>query len=329
MLAQLFWATNFIFGARLIDEFTPVELTTYRWLGSLPLLLVIAWWLERPNWRAAWAEWRWHLLQAMLGMVGYTLLLYAALDTSSSVNAAVISAMSPATITIAAVILLGERVTRIGVVGIALSIVGVLLVVLAGQGDAAAGFSVSIGDLLLVLSVLSWTAYVIVSRRLRTPPITATTVQVALSVVVLVPVLLVTGAPAQPTDAGWFGLAWIIVFPSALAYLLWNIAAATLGPARTGVFLNLLPVFTTIIAIALGDVVTIWQIAGGLIVLVGVCLATRPPRVAAEPPLYADGAGEPGAAHTAPIAIVGHEHPSPDADPTGAGAGDARGGDRA
>ena len=53
VLAQLFWATNFIFAARLIDEFTPVELTTYRWLGALPLLLVIAWWLERPNWVAA------------------------------------------------------------------------------------------------------------------------------------------------------------------------------------------------------------------------------------------------------------------------------------
>lgn len=326
VLAQLFWATNFIFGARLIDEFTPVELTTYRWLGALPLLLLIAWWLERPDWRAAWAEWKWHLLQAMLGMVVYTLFLYAALETSSSVNAGVISAMSPATITIAAVILLGERVTRIGAAGIALSIVGVLLVVLAGQSGAS-GLTVSIGDLLLVGSVLVWTAYVIVSRRLRTPPITATAVQVALSVAVLLPLLAITGAPAQPTAEGWFGLAWIIVFPSALAYLLWNIAAATLGPSKTGVFLNLLPVFTTIIAIALGDVVTVWQIIGGVIVLVGVYLATRPPRVPASPPLYADGAGEPAAVHTSPIEIVGHEHPSPAADAAAEDAGDARGRD--
>ncbi len=312
VLAQLFWATNFIFGARLIEEFTPVELTTYRWLGALPLLLLIAWWLERPDWRAAWREWGWHLLQALLGMVGYTLFLYAALETSSSVNAGVISAMSPATITIAAVILLGERVTRIGVAGIALSIVGVLLVVLAGQSGAS-GLAVSVGDLLLVASVVVWTAYVIVSRRLRTPPITATAVQVALSVAVLLPVLAIVGAPAEPTAAGWFGLAWIIVFPSALAYLLWNIAAATLGPAKTGVFLNLLPVFTTIIALALGDVVTVWQIVGGVIVLVGVYLATRPPRVPADPPLVADGAAEPGATHTAPIEIVGHGHPATDA----------------
>ncbi len=312
VLAQLFWATNVIFGARLIEEFTPVELTTYRWLGALPLLLLIAWWLERPDWRAAWREWGWHLLQALLGMVGYTLFLYAALETSSSVNAGVISAMSPATITIAAVILLGERVTRIGVAGIALSIVGVLLVVLAGQSGAS-GLAVSVGDLLLVASVVVWTAYVIVSRRLRTPPITATAVQVALSVAVLLPVLAIVGAPAEPTAAGWFGLAWIIVFPSALAYLLWNIAAATLGPAKTGVFLNLLPVFTTIIALALGDVVTVWQIVGGVIVLVGVYLATRPPRVPADPPLVADGAAEPGATHTAPIEIVGHGHPATDA----------------
>lgn len=326
MLAQLFWATNFIFGARLIDEFTPVELTTYRWLGALPLLLLIAWWLERPNWRAAWGEWKWHLLQAMLGMVGYTLFLYAALETSSSVNAGVISAMSPATITIAAVILLGERVTRLSAVGIALSIVGVLLVVLAGQSGAS-GLAVSIGDLLLVGSVLVWTAYVIVSRRLRTPPITATAVQVALSVAVLLPLLAITGAPAQPTAQGWFGLIWIIIFPSALAYLLWNIAAATLGPSKTGVFLNLLPVFTTIIAIALGDVVTVWQIVGGVIVLAGVYLATRPPRVPADPPLYADGAGEPAAVHTSPIEIVGHGHPSSAGDSAGDDAADARGRD--
>ncbi len=326
MLAQLFWATNFIFGARLIDEFTPVELTTYRWLGALPLLLLIAWWLERPNWRAAWGEWKWHLLQAMLGMVGYTLFLYAALETSSSVNAGVISAMSPATITIAAVILLGERVTRLSAVGIALSIVGVLLVVLAGQSGAS-GLAVSIGDLLLVGSVLVWTAYVIVSRRLRTPPITATAVQVALSVAVLLPLLAITGAPAQPTAQGWFGLIWIIIFPSALAYLLWNIAAATLGPSKTGVFLNLLPVFTTIIAIALGDVVTVWQIVGGVIVLAGVYLATRPPRVPADPPLYADGAGEPAAVHTSPIEIVGHGHPSPAGESAGDDAADARGRD--
>lgn len=209
-------------------------------------------------------------------MVGYTLLLYAALDTTSPVNASVISAINPAVIALAAVVVLGERIRRGGVLGIAISFVGVVIVVLLGGPAGPAGVTVAIGDLLILGAILAWTAYVIISRRIQTPPITATTVQVGMSALMLAPVMALVGIQAQPSTEGWWGLAIIIVFPSALAYLLWNVAVTQLGPSRTGVFLNLLPVFTAIIAVALGDALTIWQVIGGLIVLAGVYLTTRP-----------------------------------------------------
>lgn len=279
VLAPLFWAMNFVVADRAIAEFTPLELTFLRWLGAFPILLVIAFWVERRHrdqWRLAAREWWIHLIQALLGMVGFTLLLYAALETTSPVNASVISAINPAVIALAAVVVLGERIRRGGVLGIVISFAGVVVVVLLGGSAGIDELRVVPGDLLMLGVITVWTAYVIISRRITTPPITATTVQVGLSVVVMAPVMAVVGIEAQPSAEGWWGLALIIIFPSALAYLLWNVAVTQLGPSRTGVFLNLLPVFTAIIAVTLGDAITVWQVIGGLIVLAGVYLTTRP-----------------------------------------------------
>ena len=270
---------NFVVGDRVIAEFTPLELTFLRWLGAFPILLVITLWIERERldkWRLARQEWWIHVIQAVLGMVGYTLLLYAALDTTSPVNASVISAINPAVIALAAVVVLGERIRRGGVLGIAISFVGVVVVVLFGGSNGIANVSIAVGDLLMLGAILAWTAYVIISRRIKTPPITATTVQVGISALMLAPVMAIVGIQATPSAEGWWGLAIIIVFPSALAYLLWNVAVTQLGPSRTGVFLNLLPVFTAIIAVTLGDALTVWQVIGGVIVLAGVYLTTRP-----------------------------------------------------
>lgn len=279
VLAQLFWAMNFVVADRVVAEFTPLELTFLRWLGAFPILFVITLWIERQHrdkWRLAAREWWIHIVQAVLGMVGYTLLLYAALDTTSPVNASVISAINPAIIALAAVVVLGERIRRGGVLGIAISFVGVVIVVLLGGSGGISDVSVAVGDLLILGAILVWTAYVIISRRITTPPITATTVQVGMSALMLAPVMAIVGIQAQPSAEGLWGLALIIIFPSALAYLLWNVAVTQLGPSRTGVFLNLLPVFTAIIAVALGDSITVWQVVGGIIVLAGVYLTTRP-----------------------------------------------------
>ena len=291
-LAVLFWATNFVFGALLIAQFTAVELTFWRWLGAAPILVGLAIWLERPKWRAALVEWKLHLLQAAVGMVGYTLFLYQALDTTTPVTAAVITAVNPALITIAAVIFLGERISRLGILGIVVSFIGVLAVVLLGRNVAASGgdtpgatgaTGIAAGDLLIVGAIVLWTAYAIIGRSIKTPPITATAVQVVMSVLILVPIVAITGFTATPDASGVFGIIWIMVFPSALAYLLWNVSVEKIGAARTGIFLNVLPVFTALIAVILGATLGLWQVVGGAVVLLGVWLTTRPGPSATAP----------------------------------------------
>ncbi|WP_159603985.1 DMT family transporter [Agromyces humi] len=271
-LANLFWAGNYVFGEMVTREISPISLTFFRWAFAVLPLLAIAWLIERPDWRVALREWPVHLLQSALGLTGYTLLLYAALGLTGAVNAAVISAINPATIALAAAIFLHERLGWVQVLGLIVAFIGVTVVLTSGDVGQILEQGFGVGDLLVIGSVLAWTVYSLISRRLATPPITATAVQAVFAVATMVPVIAITGVSLPATGAGALGLAYIVIFPSMAGYALWNIGASKVGPARAGIFLNLLPVFTVIIALAFGATLEPPAVIGGALVIVGVYL---------------------------------------------------------
>jgi drug/metabolite transporter (DMT)-like permease len=274
-LANLFWAGNYVFGEMVTREISPISLTFFRWVFAFAPLILLAQLIERPDWRAALREWRMHLLQSVLGLTGYTLLLYVALGLTGAVKAAVISAINPATIALAAAILLHERLGRVQVLGLVVAFVGVTVVLTGGEVGLLVEQGFGVGDLFVIGSVLAWTAYSLISRRLATPPITATSVQAVFAVVTMLPLIAVTGVSLPSSPAGALGLAYIVVFPSMAGYALWNIGASKVGPARAGIFLNLLPVFTVLIALAFGAVLEPATVAGGILVIAGVYLTLR------------------------------------------------------
>jgi drug/metabolite transporter (DMT)-like permease len=271
-LANLFWAGNYVFGEMVTREITPISLTFFRWAFAVAPLIVLAQLIERPDWRGALREWRMHLLQSLLGLTGYTLLLYVALGLTGAVKAAVISAINPATIALAAAIFLHERLGRVQVLGLVVAFVGVTVVLTGGDLGLLLEQGFGVGDLFVIGSVLAWTAYSLISRRLATPPITATSVQAVFAVVTMLPLIAVTGVSLPSSTAGALGLAYIVVFPSIAGYALWNIGASKVGPARAGIFLNLLPVFTVLIALAFGAALEPATVAGGILVIAGVYL---------------------------------------------------------
>lgn len=271
-LANLFWAGNYVFGEMVTREISPISLTFFRWAFAVLPLVALAWLVERPDWRAAWREWKLHLLQSVLGLTGYTLLLYAALGLTGAVNASVISAINPATIALGAAIFLHERLNRVQSLGIAVAFVGVSVVLTGGDLGQLIEHGFGVGDLLVIGSVIAWTVYSLISRRLETPPITATSVQAVFAVVTMLPLVAFTGVSLPSTTGGALGLAYIVVFPSMAGYALWNIGASRVGPARAGIFLNLLPVFTVLIALAFGATLEVPALVGGAVVIVGVWL---------------------------------------------------------
>jgi len=283
VLAMAFWATNFAFSPVVLDAVGAIQLTGSRWFIAIIVLIPLALMTEKVTRAVIVGEWKIHVVQALLGYVGYTLLLYYALGVTSPVTASVLVALNPATIAIAARFILHENMSVNTIVGIAISIVGALVVVFGG--GIAGGFAFSYGDVLLLIATVLWTAYSMLAPRVQTPPITATAVQATISGIIMIPFMaldIAWGNTAWFTMDGfdWLGVLWIGLIPSAGAYFLWNISSDWIGPTRTGAFLNIIPVFTALFVVAFGGSVTPTQVLGGALVLAGVSYANRTAKVA-------------------------------------------------
>ena len=283
VLAMAFWATNFAFSPVVLDVIGAIQLTGSRWFIAILVLIPLALITEKVSRAVIVGEWKIHVVQALLGYVGYTLLLYFALGVTSPVTASVLVALNPATIAIAARFFLHENMSANTIVGIAISIVGALVVVFGG--GVTGGFTVTYGDVLLLIATVLWTAYSMLAPRVQTPPITATAVQATISGIIMIPFMaldIAWGNTAWFTMDGfdWLGVLWIGLIPSAGAYFLWNISSEWIGPTRTGAFLNIIPVFTALFVVAFGGTVTLTQVLGGALVLVGVSFASRTAKAA-------------------------------------------------
>ncbi|WP_084215452.1 DMT family transporter [Jeotgalibacillus campisalis] len=107
------------------------------------------------------------------------------------------------------------------------------------------------------------------------PPIASTTVSVAIGIVIITPAVLYFGLPEALSTPGKLGLLYMGLFPSVGAFVFWNISLRYVDASRVGIFLYLIPVFTAIISLALGKTITWVQIAGGVMVFIGVYLNNK------------------------------------------------------
>ena len=274
VLATLMWAGNYVVGAIAVQTLSPVELTWLRWLLACVPLLILAQVVEKPDWRQVLRHWPRLLLLAGLGVGGYNLLLYTALQYTSPQSASLINAANPAVMVVLAALLLRERIGWRGIAGLVLGLFGVVLIITNGALASVFTRSPNAGDVLMVGAIVVWSLYTIAGRGLPVPPITATAVQGTMVAVLLAPVAIAGGA-SWPADAaiGW-AVICIAIFPSIGSYVLWNSALKSIPPGRAGLFLNLITVFTVIIAVILGAQLTTPQLIGGVIVFAGVALST-------------------------------------------------------
>ncbi|RFU64051.1 DMT family transporter [Bacillus sp. V59.32b] len=276
ILANLFWAGNYVFGKFVVAEMSPLQLTFSRWLIAVFLLFPIAHWIERPDWKKVWREWKTLLVMSVLGIIAYNFLLYEALRFTTSMNAALVNSINPAVIVLFSALLLKERISLKNSLGLIISLLGVLLVLTKGQLEQIFQLDYNQGDLIMLLAILVWTFYSIIGKKLKTtPPISATAVSVFLGLVILLPFVLMSGIEYQLSQPAVIGLLYIGIFPSVGSFIFWNVSLRHIGAGRAGVFLNLIAVFTAILSLLLGKTITSVQIIGGILVFIGVYLTSQ------------------------------------------------------
>lgn len=272
--ATLFWSGNYVLGKFAVASMPPLSLVYLRWLLAALPLVVAALAAERPSLRAVARNWLLLTALSLLGLGGYTLMLYVALLHTSPLNASLINSFNPALIMLASAAFLGTPLGPRRIVGALVGFAGVLLVLTKGRLGALAELSFNAGDLIMLGAISCWTAYTILGKRLKdVKPITATAAQAVILTALMTPIVMASGLRLPRTPQAAASLLYIAVFPSVLSYVLWNLALTAIDPGKAGVYLNLITVFTAIATVLLGTSLTPAQIAGGVLVVCGVVLS--------------------------------------------------------
>jgi drug/metabolite transporter (DMT)-like permease len=173
-----------------------------------------------------------------------------------------------------AIISLGQRLTAGALAGAVLSFAGVLVVVSSGSLGAAAAW-VNLGDAMMLIATLAYAIYSTLLKKwqLRLPPLVLLYLQVLVAVVVLFPLFAAspkTGFTAQNIPL----VLYACLLASMLAPLAWMQAVQRLGPSRTTLFFNLLPLITALIAaVVLKEQLAMYHLVGGVLTLGGVILS--------------------------------------------------------
>jgi drug/metabolite transporter (DMT)-like permease len=268
------WGSTFVVTKATFDEIPPLTLAFLRVsIGAL----VLAPFALRRRYRLSQQRpplpWGTILKLGAIGVAFYYFAFNLGMSLTSASQGALVQSCIPAMTALVAVLLLRERASRLRLLGIALSIVGVSIVFSGGSTDDAVASLT--GNALVFLSVIAWGTYTVIAKRLAEhDSVVVTACIIGVGAVLLLPIAafeLAGRAMPSLTLQGWFGLLYLGVLASGLAFLVYNYALRFMDAGQAGVFANLIPVVGVLSGIVVLDEPLSWQsFAGGVVVMIGV-----------------------------------------------------------
>lgn len=279
-LAVLFWAGNIVIGRAIHGTFPPIALTFWRWVLAFLIALPFTWRRLKVDLPALKAAWPILLALSVLGISTYNALGYKGLATTTAINAALLqSAMSPLVV-LFGFVLFRERAAATQLLGVAVSILGVMWIVAQGSGRTLIHLRLNIGDLLLLAALASYALYTVLLRKKpAVHPLSLLASTFLVGSLILLPFYgaeLASGERIQPGLPAAGALLYVAVFPSLVAYLFFVRGVEVIGAARAGQFVHLMPVFAPVLAmIFLGERLHLFHLVGAAIIGLGILIASR------------------------------------------------------
>ncbi len=273
--AVLIWSGNMTINQLTVGTIAPSSIAFLRWVLAVAVLTPFVW---RQSWRerhAIAAHWPKLALLGLLGMALWQGLAYVAAASTSATNMGILAAMVPLLTILLSALVLREAPSWGGCLGGVMALAGVLW--LLGRGDIAvlANLEVAPGDALMVVAATCYALYGVMLKRwpLAISPWVMLYVQAVFAVLLLLPAYLL--GPMTPIDTSNAGLILYAGIPaSIITTYLWMFAIRHIGASRASIFINLMPLFSALIAMLwLGERLGWYHLSGGALVLAGVLTA--------------------------------------------------------
>jgi drug/metabolite transporter (DMT)-like permease len=259
-----------------------VTLSFLRWSGAFLIILPFAWSHLVRDWPLIRARLGMMILLSVTGIGGFNTLQYWALEHTQALNTLLLQSAGPLFVAIWSLALLGIRLTLAQACGIAVSLCGVLVILLHGDLTTLKNIEFNKGDLIFTVALAIFGLYsVLTLKRPNIHGLSFVGFTFGVGAACLIPGFIweLVSRPLMQIDApNLLSLVYVAVFPSTLAYLCFNRGVQLIGANRAAPFFHLIPVFGSAMAIFfLGEQPQWCHLFGYALVLAGVYVASRKP----------------------------------------------------
>ena len=272
------WGCNAIFGKIAVGQISPMLLVSLRWLGVLILLLVFAHRQLIKDWPVLKKNLGYFALMGTTGFTLFNALYYVSAHTTSAINIGIIQGSIPVFVFLGTYLFLRTRISAVQIFGAGITLLGVIVVATKGEFSQLQHLDLNRGDLFMLIACFFYAAYSIgISRRPAVSPFSMFTLLSGFALLASLPLLLIEvhyQGFEPPTATGWVIVGLVTLLPSLVSQLLFIQAVGLVGPGRSGMFVNLVPIFASIMAVFyLGEQFEIFHAVSLGLVLCGIGLA--------------------------------------------------------
>jgi drug/metabolite transporter (DMT)-like permease len=275
----IFTGATFNLAKYAVQYFSPASAAAWRF-GIAALVMVLILGLQKQiKSKTIKVHWKMYILLGIIGIFGFNAFFFLGMQYTSPLNGALIMGTNPLATAIFAYFILKNPITKQQMLGISFALVGVILVLTQGSLEIIKTLSISKGDLLILAGNLCWALYGVLGRKYLNGSSSMETTTYTMIVGSLCLLILGAFSPSPQllshvTWSAWGAILFMALFTSVLGYLWWNKGMATIGASNTSLFFNLVPVVTMILSILTGVLITLPQVIGTCLVIVGVLTAS-------------------------------------------------------
>ena len=282
ILATLLWSGNFIVGkSASFFEIPPFTLNFNRWTFAW---LILAPFTLKEIYRSKSHIFKNLKYVLILGVTSITLfnsIVYYSLQFTQVISGVLMISTIPVMIILFSSLLKIEKTNFFQLIGVFFSMLGVVVIVSQLNLEKIKELSFNKGDLSIIIAMLSWALYSALLKRKKLELSQLSLLQVIISagLVFLLPVYLVemnSGRRVALELPFFLTLSYVVLFPGLASFICWIKGIAIIGANRSGIFLHLMPIFSTILAIIIfKEKFMIYHLIGAMLIITGIFLSSK------------------------------------------------------
>ena len=282
ILCAFFWSGNFIVGKfATLYEVPPLTLNFLRWLIVWIILIPFTFRDILMNFKVIKKNFYSILLMSVTSISVFNSVVYYSLNFTQVLNGALMISTIPVLIVFISFLFKTEKINSSQILGLVLSIIGVATIVTRLDFGKLLNLDINKGDLWLLVAMLSWAVYstMLITHKTGLKYLSFMTVIVSIGLIFLFPQFLFELNNHQLIK---FNIpvvlitSYVVFFAGISSYILWNKAVVIVGPNKAGIFLHLMPVFSSFMAIfLLNEKLMNFHIIGAIIIIAGIYLSSK------------------------------------------------------